>query len=201
MKKVRIAVLGLIVIGAIALIMIFANRMRSLITNNQYNIGTPIDSLNGVFVYYNGDVSNVSGLHKTPDGYNLGLRYQCVEFVKRYYYEYLNQKIPDAPGHAKDFFDPSIADGNMNTQRNLIQYTNTSTSKPSVDDIIIYNATAENKYGHVAIISKVSNDEIEIIQQNSGPMGSSRNTHPLVFEDGRWTINDDLALGWLRISE
>ena len=58
--------------------------------NFNYSVGQRIDSLNGVFVYYNGSVSNVSGRNKASDGYNLGMKYQCVEFVKRYYLEYLN---------------------------------------------------------------------------------------------------------------
>ena len=67
-------------------------------------IGDKVDSLNGVFVYYNHSVGNVSGRNTTADGYNLGLKYQCVEFVKRYYYENLNHKMPNSYGHAKDFF-------------------------------------------------------------------------------------------------
>ncbi|MGN2920302.1 hypothetical protein ACTFQ5_16360 [Aliivibrio fischeri] len=64
------------------------------------------------------------------DGYNLGLKYQCVEFVKRYYYEYFNHKMPDTYGHAKDFFNPDLPDGNLNKQRNLIQYKNGSLNPP-----------------------------------------------------------------------
>ena len=72
--------------------------------NHFYEIGQPIDSLNQVIVYYNGGVNHVEE-RNTKDGYNLGLKYQCVEFVKRYYYEYLNHKMPDSYGHAYSFFD------------------------------------------------------------------------------------------------
>ncbi len=50
------------------------------------DIGSIIDEFNGVAVYYNHNVGNVSGRNLAPDGYNLGLKYQCVEFVKRYYF-------------------------------------------------------------------------------------------------------------------
>ncbi|MFA0963395.1 hypothetical protein AB9P05_16445 [Roseivirga sp. BDSF3-8] len=50
----------------------------------------------------------VSGRNLTPDGYNLGLKYQCGEFMKRYYYLHLNHKMPDSYGHARDFFNPSL---------------------------------------------------------------------------------------------
>ena len=132
-----------------------------------YTFGEKIDSLNGVNVYYNGSFSNVKGRHLTKDGYNLGLKYQCVEFVKRYYYEALNHKMPNSYGHAKDFFDSNIKDGERNAQRNLKQFTNPSQSKPRVADLVVYSGTIGNKFGHVSIISKVSDEEIEVIQQNS----------------------------------
>jgi len=39
--------------------------------------GAPLDSLHGVIVYHNGSMSNVSG-RNVVEGYNVGLRYQCV---------------------------------------------------------------------------------------------------------------------------
>lgn len=47
---------------------------RKLNTNTNYIVGQKVDSLNGVFVYYNSGVANVSGRNTTADGYNLGLK-------------------------------------------------------------------------------------------------------------------------------
>lgn len=163
-----------------------------------YVVGQHVDSLNGVIVYYNGDVGNVVERNLATDNYNLGLKYQCVEFVKRYYYEHLHHKMPDSYGHAKDFFDSDIADGEKNPKRDLVQYSNLSKSKPEADDLIIFDATAYNPYGHVAIISSVGNDKIEIIQQNPGPAGKSRQTFSLARENNKWKIDNDRVLGWLR---
>ena len=161
-------------------------------------IGQEIDQLNGVHVYYNGGVGTVTGRNTTSDGYNLGLKYQCVEFVKRYYYEHLNHKMPNSYGHAKDFFNKSLKDGQFNKQRNLTQFTNPSQTKPKVNDLLIYKPTLFNKFGHVAIVSKVSDKEIEIIQQNPGPIGSSREKFKLKKEKGVWSIKNSRILGWLR---
>lgn len=161
-------------------------------------VGDTVDSLNGVYVYYNNSVSNVSGRNITDDGYNLGLKYQCVEFVKRYYYEHLDHKMPDSYGHAKDFFVKGLADGKMVKRRNLIQYTNPSNSVPKVNDLLVYDGTTFNKYGHVAIVSKVSDRKIEIIQQNPGALELSRETYNLIKKDGKWKIEQDKVLGWLR---
>ena len=166
--------------------------------NPTYTVDEKIDSLNGVIVFYNGGVDNVSGRNTTNDGYNLGLKYQCVEFVKRYYYEHLQHKMPDSYGHAKDFFDKTLIDGQKNKQRDLTQYTNPSQTKPNVDDLLIFDATISNKYGHVAIISKVTENEIEIIQQNPGPFTKSRVNIPLENINGKWNINNKRILGWLR---
>lgn len=163
-----------------------------------YKVGQVIDSFNGVKVYYNGEVSNTSGRNLAADNYNIGLKYQCVEFVKRYYYEHLNHRMPDSYGHAKDFFDKSIEDGNRNPKRDLIQYTNPGKSKPQVNDLVVFSATLFNQYGHVAIISKVSDTEIEIVQQNPGKYGTSRKVIALAGHKGKWQIDNDRIVGWLR---
>ncbi|MGL5938198.1 MAG: CHAP domain-containing protein [Phocaeicola sp.] len=164
----------------------------------RYTVGEKLDSLNGVVVYHNGRTTNVIERNTTKDGYNLGQKYQCVEFVKRYYYEHFNHKMPDSYGHAKDFFDPKIADGKKNKKRNLMQYTNGSKSKPQVNDLLIFDSTPSSKYGHVAIVSKVKKRKIEIIHQNTGIYGETRKSYSLELQDGRWTIVSDRILGWLR---
>lgn len=80
----------------------------------------------------------MNGRNISADGYNIGLKYQCVEFVKRYYLEHLGHKMPDTYGHAKDFFDRSLTDGMFNERRALIQYTNGSISSPQQGDLIIF---------------------------------------------------------------
>jgi hypothetical protein len=161
------------------------------------NVGKQIDSLNGIPVYFNGtDYTNVVGRNVSSDGYNLGLKYQCVEFVKRYYYEIFNHKMPNAFGHAKDLFDKSLGDKSYNKQRGLMQYRNVREYKPMVNDILIYDGYSGNPFGHVAIISNVTDNEIEIVQQNMG--NQSRVKIPLVNYYEYWTVADYNILGWLR---
>ena len=159
-------------------------------------IGDKVDSLHGISVYYNGAMGHVEGRNITPDGYNLGLKYQCVEFVKRYYYKHYNHKMPDSYGHAKSFFNPSVKDGEKNTQRNLLQFTNPSASKPKVGDLVVYSGTIFNKYGHVSIVSKVGDNTVEVIQQNVGT--STRASFSLKQIGNTWEIDDKRILGWLR---
>jgi len=187
-----------IVFGSISMLFLIYKRVKKVNFNSAYEVGQPIDSLNNVIVFYNGGVDNVVQ-RNTKNGYNLGLEYQCVEFVKRYYYEHLNHKMPDSYGHAKSFYDATILDGSYNKQRDLIQYTNPSKTKPQEGDLIVMKGTAYNSYGHVAIISKVTTNRIEIIQQNAGPFSSPRETFEVTKTPlGKWKIKNSLVCGWLR---
>lgn len=109
--------------------------------------------------------------------------------------------MPDPYGNAKDFFDSEVRDGELNVKRDLLQFTNGSRSKPEPNDLIVFSASTFNKYGHVAIISRVSENEIEIIQQNPGPFGKSRESIKLNFINDKWIIDNNRTLGWLRKSK
>lgn len=164
---------------------------------NNPKVGDVIDSFNGVHIYYNGKAfTKTYGRNLTVDGYNLGLKYQCVEFVKRYYYEIYNHKMTHAGGNAKEFFDKQLKDKAYNSKRGLMQYRNTREYPPKVGDLLIYDAYFGNAYGHVAIISKVEKDSVEIVQQNMGL--KTREKLPLVEFMGYYTVADYYVLGWLR---
>ena len=161
--------------------------------------GKVIDSYKGVKVYYNGHVGNVSGRNTTRDGYNLGLKYQCVEFAKRFYYEAHKHKMPDSYGHAKDFFDLSIPQGGYNKARGMYQYRNGGPEPPRPDDLVIIGGSSKNKFGHLFIVTEVTDGAVEFIQQNPGAGNPSRGRFPLKYENGNYSIDADYIGGWLRI--
>lgn len=160
-------------------------------------VGAVLDEFNGVKVYYNGGVNHSDGRLLSADGYNLGIKYQCVEFIKRYYFERFGHRMPDPYGNAKDYFDRDTAHGVLNAKRNLLQYRNAQADRPRVEDLIVFKPTLLNPYGHVAIVSGVGEKDIEIVQQNPGPFGDSRARLALDAADGRWTVAGG-TLGWLR---
>jgi len=170
------------------------------IVKSSGKVGRVIDSFNGVDIYYNGKVSNIQGRNTTADGYNLGLKYQCVEFVKRYYYEFYNHKMPDSYGNAKDFYSHAIEDGQINPARELRQFTNPSRSRPKVGDLLVFGPTPYNKFGHVGIISKVERDRFEIAQQNPGSGNPSRQWFDFEKKDDKYHVLHQYVLGWLRKS-
>lgn len=169
--------------------------------NFRHRAGDIVDEFDGVAIYYNGGIHATHGRNRSPNGYNLGIRYQCVEFVKRYYFERHGHRMPDSYGHAKDFFDPRIPDGGWNARRGMAQHANGSPTKPEAGDLVVFRPWLFNRYGHVAIVASVFDQSVEIVQQNPGPWGKTRATCPLVFKEGRWFIGHPRILGWLTLPE
>ena len=106
--------------------------------------------------------------------------------------------MPDSYGHAKQFFDGALADGALNTHRELLQYANGSDTKPRADDLLVFGPSLLNRYGHVAIVSAVTDSALEVVQQNPGPFRASRERLPLLSEGGHWRCQNSRVLGWLR---
>jgi surface antigen len=158
-------------------------------------VGEEIDSFKGVPVFYNGtDYEQSHGQNYSPDGYYYGYRWQCVEYVKRYYYLVKDHRMPDVMGHAKDFFDPHTPQGKLNQRRGLVQYRNGGWVKPQVDDLIVFTDT---KYGHVAIVTEVTPDSVEIIQQNV--LNKPRQSLKLQIKAGHYYLGTGKQpAGWLR---
>ena len=129
------------------------------------NCGDSIGSFNGVTVYLNsGGVMSCDGERNlNADGYSYGIKWQCVEFVRRYYYEHLNHKMPNRYGHASDYFKNNISSGSMNLERGLLQYRN-GDIRPQKEDLLVWPGT----YGHVAIVTDVTETTVSTIAQNVG---------------------------------
>lgn len=155
-------------------------------------IGETIDEYRGVPVYYNGSPYQSQGRHISPGGYNYGMKWQCVEFVKRYYYNRLKHEMPYTYGHAKDFFNRELRDGDFNKQRDLYQFINGGVFKPAADDIVVYDG---DDYGHVAIITEVGEDYLMLIQQNVGT--ATRHKIPFAKHDNHYYIMNKNVIGFL----
>ncbi len=101
--------------------------------------------------------------------------------------------MPDGMGHAKSFFDATVPHGELNLQRGMLQFANGGQESPEPDDLLVFGGFG---FGHVAIVSRVGADDIEVVQQNI--FGRPRQTHRLErAADGGYRI--DGASGWLRV--
>ncbi|MBU3135528.1 CHAP domain-containing protein [Clostridium gasigenes] len=184
LRKIFLAIIIITVIGCG--VHIFTSREM---------IGTEIDSYSNVPVYYNGKIyTETYGENYGEDGYYYGYEWQCVEYVKRFYHQIKDHKMPDVYGNAKEFFDDSVPQGELNKSRDLVQYRNGESVKPEADDLIVFT---NSKYGHVAIVTEVKSNYIEVIQQNV--YGKTREQYELVLEDGQYYVGTiQKPAGWLR---
>jgi surface antigen len=164
---------------------------------NHSRVGHVLDSYRGVPVYDNGLLYFRSyGRHYSADGYYYGQKWQCVEYVKRFYHQAKGHKMPDVWGHARDYFDPALPDGALNPRRGLVQYRNGASAKPQADDLVVFTDT---RFGHVAIVSEVASDSLEVVQQNI--LGKTRQRLTLLSSNGCWCISAPRRpAGWLRLA-
>jgi hypothetical protein len=159
-------------------------------------IGQVLDSYRGIPVYDNGPVlARSHGRHFHPNGVYFGKKWQCVEYVKRFYYLALDHVMPDGMGHAKEFFDPAVPHGAVNPRRGLRQFANGGSEWPQPDDLLVYT---EGTFGHVAIVTAVSAYYVTVIQQNVE--GRVRMLIPVETTEGGVRIGRGAAApaGWLR---
>ena len=95
-----------------------------------------------------------------------GKKWQCVEYVRRYYKDALNHEMPEYWGDATDYFRVNIPNGSMNTERDLVQYQNGSI-RPKVNDLLVFQNMAGG-LGHVSIVTNVTDSTVSTIAQNIG---------------------------------
>lgn len=152
-----------------------------------------IDRYKGVIIYDNGPLLFKShGRRYSPTGYYWGQKWQCVEFVKRFYDVARGHQMPDVWGHAKDFFDPSVPQSAMNQRRGLRQFRNGGETPPKADDLFVFSGG----YGHVGIVSEVGSNHVEIAQQNI--YRKPRQRFEFSGANGTWHVQSPALLGWLR---
>lgn len=157
-------------------------------------VGIVVDRWQDVPVYSNGPhVHDTFGKSLAPDGYVYGWRYQCVEWIKRYYDQIYQHRMPDGSGNALDFWSENLADGSKNPERGLIQFNVPSRWKPQADDILIFRF---QPYGHVSLVTHVSGDSVFTIQQNVP--SSTRDTLFLNTQNEQFSLSDSQVVGWLR---
>ena len=163
-----------------------------------WRCGDVIERVEGVAIRANGPglhscVDDADVRHRHPDGYVYGRKWQCVEFVRRFYKDHLGHEMPSAWGNAADYFRDAIAHGARNPERGLRQFRNGGSERPRTDDLVVFQDVA-GAYGHVGIVIEVGEDTVILGQQNALP---ALVTLPLSSHEDRWTIGGG-ATGFLR---
>lgn len=157
--------------------------------------GTLLGSFNGVNAYSNCTAEYDSQTYNYETGINTGLKYQCVEFVNRYYKIVygLDLKSTGIYGNANHYYSNASTAG-------LTAYPNGGSVAPQIGDILCSNGNSSN-IGHVAIVKAVNSTSIDVIEQNfSNAAGGcyatlSRSGNTI---SGFGTTSNYPVTGWLR---
>lgn len=158
--------------------------------------GTLLGEFNGVTVYSNGRSSYVSNQSHYIDGKYIGMKWQCVEYIRRYYYQKFGLNLGDKHrGDAKTFWANA-------SKMQLDRFSNGGTVAPKIGDIAVSDS---GTYGHVGIVRSVSDNQTCVAQQNVHQTAGDVNAcTTLSLSDGKYTIGDfdgtTLPItGWLRL--
>jgi probable HAF family extracellular repeat protein len=125
------------------------------------------------------------------EDYNSGFKWQCVEFVNRYYYQIYGTSV--SGGNANVYYQNAAAKG-------LIAYPNRGSVPPQIGDIIVSEGNINN-VGHVAIVWDVSPNNIHLVEQNWNE-GPGDLDHVLAITSGNNVADFNTAYpvtGWLRL--
>jgi CHAP domain-containing protein len=165
---------------------VHADGSNSIPCSQRQVAGCVLTTLDGVNVYFNGwDPSADEG------AYYYGYRWQCVELIQRYYGEKYNYPGIWAPFYAYQTFDSW---GHPATMR---AYPNGSATTPQKGDVLVFDQTWDDPYGHVALVRMVSNGRIDFVQQNMYAIGEDSlpiDAHNRITSGGLYGP----VRGWLR---
>lgn len=150
--------------------------------------GDVVGTFNGITAYSNGSVNYNSGVYST-----VGLKWQCVEYVNRYFYQKLAHKNLIHTGNAKDYYGTAAS-------KDLNAYANGGGTAPAVGDMLVSNG---GSFGHIAIIREVGANYVKVIQQNwSNAAADNSMQLAMTVSNGTYSVagfpGSYPVQGWLR---
>lgn len=100
------------------------------------------------------------------NGIYTGIKYQCVELARRYYLIKYGLLFEEVRG-AKDIMNLQTI-YHMENKRYVQWPTYMNTGLPMVGSLLIWDASEQFSYGHVAIVTGITQKYVEVIEQNYG---------------------------------
>ena len=109
------------------------------------------------------------------NGIYTGIKYQCVELARRYYLIKYGLLFEEVRG-AKDIMNLQTI-YHMENKRYVQWPTYSNAGLPMVGSLLIWDASEQFSYGHVAIVTGIRQKYVEVIEQN---YGTGRRQIPIV---------------------
>lgn len=138
------------------------------------------------------------------EGTYTGIKWQCVEFARRWLLVNQGVVYGDVDIAADIWGLTSVTRIKDKAELKLSSYPNGSEKPPEVGDLLIY--TKEYlKTGHVAVIAKVDtkSHQVQVVEQNFTNIkwtGSYARAIPYVVHDNKFWLLDSYLLGWKRVT-
>ena len=138
-------------------------------------------------------IGEYRGVKALSNGENTGKgyppQYQCVEYIKRFYSQAMGVDTSGWKGNANTYYGQAA-------DRGLLAYSNGGSMSPWPNDILVYGG-GTGGWGHVAIITAVRSDSIDVIEQNVNRNSAYRlNIKKSGNTFGSW--GSYYVLGWVR---
>lgn len=154
--------------------------------------GSYLGQFSRVASYSNGSAGYVSNLSNYVGSVYTGMKWQCVEYVRRYYLSVFNSDLASRyTGNANTWYANAAAMG-------LEQHPNGGTTPPMVGDILC--STGPSLNGHVAVIKRITGNKIFTAQQNFANDSTDLDKPlTLTVSNGVYTVSGYSGIqGWLR---
>jgi hypothetical protein len=142
--------------------------------------------------------------HSLYGNVSTGYRWECVEFMRRFYISALNLRITSL-GDGFEWFElaPKLAYMDGPTKKVGFDqfFDNTVTRPPAAGDILAYDNSIGGGHGHVAIVKRVRLGYILTAQQNWHNESTDLDRRlPFTSAGGRYHVEDNAVQGWIRPS-
>ncbi|CCD11738.1 unnamed protein product, partial [Trypanosoma congolense IL3000] len=160
----------------------------------------------GVPAYSNKHDLYFSGERSIDGNLFCGFKYQCVEFARRWLYEAKGLVLPDVDWAIHIFELTNVFDAETAGAVPCVRVKNGTAEKPVVDSLLIYPVDDDAAFGHVAVITEVSDTWVRIADQNHRFhkwKGTYSAELSLKNEGGVWTVQDSsdhgllIPVGWV----
>lgn len=118
---------------------------------------------NGTPAYSNG--GSAHGKSGFESNGSLGMKWQCVEFSRRWLWDHAGLMLPDIHIAAQIFSIPYVFNA-AGEQVEVRPVRNNSTEKPTPNSFIIYCSAVGSFPGHIGVIVEVTDTEVRVADQN-----------------------------------
>jgi hypothetical protein len=124
-----------------------------------------------------------------------GIQWECVEYVRRWYIQVL-QLTFSSINNAIDLWDvPYVYHPITKIKFSFYSIKNGSNIEPNVGDILVFKKNQKYPYGHVAIITRITGDNIYLAEQNVTKKSWNK-PYSRKIKRRVDTIIDPFLLGW-----